>query len=105
MGSGWEYGLCLYGRVNGEPCVLRGDRTRGVGRPLWGYWAGSPVNVCWGLGELIRVCGVLGGGPEAGAGHGWWRAASGLFCVILQLVAQLEITMFMRSNRPSLYLW
>ena len=66
MGSGWEYGLCLYGRVNGEPCVLRGDRTRGVGRPLWGYWAGSPVSVCWGLGELIRVCRVLGGGPGLG---------------------------------------
>ena len=74
MGSGWEYGLCLYGRVNGEPCVLRGDRTRGVGRPLWGYWAGSPVSVCWGLGELIRVCGVLGGGPGLG-GRGGRRGA------------------------------
>ena len=74
MGSGWEYGLCLYGRVNGEPCVLRGDRTRGVGRPLWGYWAGSPVNVCWGLGELIRVCRVLGGGPGLG-GRGGGRGA------------------------------
>ena len=71
MGSGWEYGFCLYGGVNGEPCVLRGDprsgeQTRGVGRPLWGYWAGSPVSVCWGLGELIRVCWVLGGGPGLG---------------------------------------
>ena len=74
MGSGWEYGLCLYGRVSGEPCVLRGDRTRGVGRPLWGYWAGSPVSVCWGLGELIRVCGVLGGGPGLG-GRGGRRGA------------------------------